>query len=287
MNLSICAVIAVRNEAAHLRRALAELDTQGIDAVVIDHGSEDDVTDVIAAYRHRIVSHQRRGFSGEFSLSEQLSWKQQAIAGLRHDWVVHQDADENLRHADSISTLRSAIEQADDDGHTAVDFNEFVFLPRPGSRGKPTDFLGMLHGYYLHRPGPSRLHRAWKRSARLEWGNSGGHRLTGPDLRLAPILHEMRHYIGMSEQHIQEKYETRRFNAGELAQGWHGNRVGLSRDQLRIPAGAKWMIPWRDGCERLRADLPVDRHYWHWAELAREGTDLASTTSGAIRASTS
>jgi glycosyltransferase involved in cell wall biosynthesis len=265
MPVSICAVITTRNEALHLRRVLAELDAQDIDVALLDHGSEDDTGEVLAAFRHRVVLHQRREFEGEFSIGWQLRWKAEAIAALAHDWVVNHDSDESLRHADSRATLRTAIEQADASGHTALDFNEFVFLPPPGSRGRPTDFLANVHGYYFHAPMPDRLHRAWRLHAGLQWDDSsGGHRLSGPELRCAPQQHQLRHYIGMSEQHLQDKYVQRRVADSDLQRGWQTNRMGLSARDLCIPSTAPWLLPWRGDDAPLRTDVPASKHYWHW-----------------------
>lgn len=268
MTLSICAVIAARNEAIHLRRLLPELNDQNIDVAIIDHGSEDGTAEVIDQFRHRVVACQWRPFSGEFSLSDQLEWKRQMIAGLSHDWVVHQDADESLRHVDSRSSLRAAIEQASADGYTVIDFNEFVFLPRPGSLGKPADFIDHLHGYYFFQPELNRLNRAWRRAMNVDWGNSGGHRLMGPGYHCSPIRHELRHYIGMSEEYLQQKYGARRFSQRDLESGWHGNRIGLEPLQLRVPSQARWLIPWRGELIPLRTDLLVRKHYWQWSSLA-------------------
>ncbi len=264
MTLSICTVIATRNESAHLRRVLSELDRQDIDAAVIDHGSEDDTAAVIEEFSHRVVARMYRPFFGEFSLLDQLDWKREVIAGLGHDWVVHQDADESLGHADSESSLRSAIEQAEAGGCTVVDFNEFVFLPQPGSLGRSSDFMDRLHGYYFFQPAPNRLNRAWRRTAQISWDGSGGHRLTGLGYRCSQIRHELRHYIGMSEEHLQQKYSTRRFSQKDLEQGWHRKRIGLDLLQLKVPERGRWLIPWGSGHAPLRTDLPVATHYWQW-----------------------
>jgi len=268
MTLSICAIVAVHNEATHLRRVLSELDEQDVDVAVIDHGSEDGATDVIDEFRHRVVAWQWRPYSGEFSLSDQLEWKREVIDGLSHDWVVHQDADERFGHADSTSSLRAAIEQEAAEGYTIVDFNEFVFLPRPGSRGRSADFIDRLYGYYFFRPGPNRLNRAWRRDLEVSWGSSGGHRLTGGRGNCSPVRHELRHFIGMSEEHLQQKYASRQFSQRDLKNGWHRNRIGLNPLQLAVPEQARWLIPWNEGHMPLRTDLPVGKHYWQWASLA-------------------
>jgi glycosyltransferase involved in cell wall biosynthesis len=265
MPVSICAVIATRNEAHHLRRVLAELDAQDIDVALLDHGSEDDTGDVLGGFRHRIVLHQRRDFAGEFSIGWQLRWKSEAIAALAHDWVVNHDSDESLRHADSRGALRAAVEQAEAGGHTALDFDEFVFLPKPGSRGRPTDFLAHVHGYYFFAPMPNRLNRAWRHHAGLHWDDtSGGHRLAGANLRCAPVRHQLRHYIGTSEEHLQDKYLSRRVADSDLQRGWQRNRMGLTASDLCIPASAPWLLPWAGDDEPLRTDLPAAKHYWHW-----------------------
>jgi glycosyltransferase involved in cell wall biosynthesis len=265
MPVSICAVIATRNEAHHLRRVLAELDAQDIDVALLDHGSEDDTGDVLGGFRHRIVLHQRRDFAGEFSIGWQWRWKSEAIAALAHDWVVNHDSDESLRHADSRGSLRAAVEQAEAGGHTALDFDEFVFLPKPGSRGRPADFLAHVHGYYFFAPMPNRLNRAWRHHAGLHWDDtSGGHRLAGANLRCAPVRHQLRHYIGTSEEHLQDKYLSRRVADSDLQRGWQRNRMGLTASDVCIAASAPWLLPWAGDDVPLRTDLPAAKNYWHW-----------------------
>ena len=149
-------------------------------------------------------------------------------------------------------------------GYTVVDFNEFVFLPRPESVGEPEDFRERLHGYYFFAPGNNRLNRAWKRDSGVDWGSSGGHRLSGEGYRCSPVRHELRHYIGLSEEHLRRKYSTRRFSRRDIEHGWHGNRVGIDPLQLKVPNIARWLIPWDGDSGPLRTDMPVGKHYWQW-----------------------
>ena len=86
MPLSISAVVLSHNEAANLPRCLRAL-RDCAEVVVVDDGSTDDSPRVAAECGARVVVHPFVSFA------DQRNWAMDA-AGLRHDWVLHLDADE-------------------------------------------------------------------------------------------------------------------------------------------------------------------------------------------------
>ena len=84
--LSISAVVLSHNEAANLPRCLRAL-RDCAEVVVVDDGSTDDSPRVAAECGARVVVHPFVSFA------DQRNWAMDA-AGLRHDWVLHLDADE-------------------------------------------------------------------------------------------------------------------------------------------------------------------------------------------------
>ena len=131
--LTICAIIAVRDEYQYLKILLPELARQAIDVAIVDNDSTDDSHQLYRQYRHHpVISVDRLPFRGAFSLSDQLEKKHEVCNRLGHDWIVHHDADEILEHRRASRTLRDAIEEADVLGYDIINFEEFVFLPRPG-----------------------------------------------------------------------------------------------------------------------------------------------------------
>ena len=84
--LSISAVVLAHNEAANLPRCLRAL-RDCAEVVVVDDGSTDDSPRIAAAGGARVVVHPFASFA------DQRNWAMDH-AGLRHDWVLHLDADE-------------------------------------------------------------------------------------------------------------------------------------------------------------------------------------------------
>ena len=84
--LSISAVVLSHNEAANLPRCLRAL-RDCAETVVVDDGSTDDSPRIAAAAGARVVVHPFASFA------DQRNWAMEQ-AGLRHDWVLHLDADE-------------------------------------------------------------------------------------------------------------------------------------------------------------------------------------------------
>lgn len=269
----ICALITARNEAAYLRFLLPYLWREGVDVVLIDHQSADDTPRLVAEFRPRpVVASLTLPYEGFFSLGQQLAAKRAALESLDHDWVVHQDADEILAHRDPGKGLRAAIEEAEAAGANAVNFEEFCFIPEPGVDYRGRDYPAEMRRYYFFAPGACRLNRAWRRTAGFDNRFSMGHRLRGDDLRLHGQYHDLRHYIVLSQAHAWAKYLHRRFDPAEIAQGFHGNRLHLSREDLRLPVTAPWLhtLGSADSLQALARDRPVAKHFWHWPK-AEEG----------------
>lgn len=84
--LSISAVVLSHNEAANLPRCLRAL-RDCAEVVVVDDGSTDDSPRIAAAGGARVAVHPFASFA------DQRNWAMDR-AGLRHDWVLHLDADE-------------------------------------------------------------------------------------------------------------------------------------------------------------------------------------------------
>src|SRR3989441_8390329 len=80
--LSICVVIAVRNEAQYLQVLLPLLAGQAIDVVIVDNESTDASYEVYTAFRdHPIIGLASLPYRGYFSLSEQLQRSEERRVG--------------------------------------------------------------------------------------------------------------------------------------------------------------------------------------------------------------
>lgn len=272
--LSICAVIAARNEAQYLRVLLPILASQAIDVAIIDNGSTDDSHEVYSAFwESPVIRIEHLAHRGFFSLTEQLERKREIYASLKHDWVIHHDADEVFESRERGGTLRDAIQEADEGKFNALNFDEFVFLPEPEAHYDRGDYYRGMLRYYFFEPVPNRKNAVWKRTAGLDNVWSGGHQLRGPRLRIFPQNHVFRHYIVLSYEHAKAKYLGRTFDAADIDRGWHGgpygNRLNFTEDNLRIPAQSQFLLSletyWSRSFSRAR---PSKWHYWLWSRAA-------------------
>jgi glycosyltransferase involved in cell wall biosynthesis len=264
--LTICVVIAARNEKPCLQFILPLLAEQSIHVAIIDHESTDGSHDLCKQLRYNpVVAVDHLPYTGEFSLSDQLLAKQQLAEGLPHTWLVHHDADELMHHCNGIANLRQCIEEAEAEGANAVNFEEFVFLPDPGSQSTHVNYLDNHKHYYYFVPAENRLNRAFRRELIGSNLIGAGHVLQCDDLKLSATTHVLRHYIALSEAHIKQKYASRKFSASELARGWHSDRVAIPPDSLSIPRFSPYLCtlsPAHPGL--LERSRPASKHYWQW-----------------------
>lgn len=86
MTVALSVVVLARDEERNLERALPAL-AFADEVVVVDDRSADRTPAVARAYGARVVPHAMASFA------DQRNWAMQS-AGLRHDWVLHLDADE-------------------------------------------------------------------------------------------------------------------------------------------------------------------------------------------------
>ena len=282
-DLKILAVLAVRNEEAYLQVCLDYLVRQGIRVALIDNGSEDRTLEIARSYsRDDVVAIDHLPFTGCFDLHAILTRKAELARWIGCDWVIHHDADEIMHTDRPGETLAEGIARVDQEGYEGIDFEEFVFLPEDESCSYAgTDYFRTMHAYYLFRPAGHHWMRAYRyRSGRTN-AELGGHRVPLQEGQLYPGLFVKRHYLCLSLHGLRRKYVARRWSPENIAKGWHYNRVGLTRDQLRLPpvsALKRWSV---DPFALDRSD-PKTTHFWEWdaPKLTRPGSTPRSSSTG-------
>jgi Sulfotransferase family/Glycosyl transferase family 2 len=245
--LSICAVIAVHNGEKTLDRVLQHFEQNGIEVHVIDHGSNDKTPQIIKSrFGAPIVGHTYLKFDGIFRLREQLQLKAGVVQSLMHDWIIHSDADEIMESSVSGESLRGMIERQHLGGFDVIDCDEFVFVP-PEIR-ESEDFVSELQTYYHFSPPSRRLHRAQSRRGQiLDWSVTGGHELNLEGRSIAPEKIRLRHYLGVSFDHLNSQYLARVFDGEELTNGWHRKRVPTTPNFIVKPEPSRLLNIKKDG----------------------------------------
>lgn len=268
--MRIVALIAARNERTYLEIVVPYLARQGVEVVLIDNGSTDGGLDVMTPARHpNLIEVHHLPYDGHFDLGRQLRFKQTLAGEIATDWLIHQDADEILQSRHGWGGLRAAIEHADAAGCNVVNFEELVMLPLdPGV----DDIFANNRLAYLFKKNPApRLMRAWKADRPVTNAHKGGHKVDRPDLKLFPEFQVLKHFIVRSQAHAIEKYLGRRFARSDTERGWHGNRLNLTREDLRLPAPGE-----RDSLTTLASPkvlpepwpAPEPLHFWQWRRSA-------------------
>jgi glycosyltransferase involved in cell wall biosynthesis len=238
--LRLVALLTVRNEELYLPRCLEHLYQQGIETCIVDNESTDDTLRIANSFVGRgIIRMESQPYRGFFDLTEQLYVKEQLAAEIEADWFMHCDADEIREAPEPRLNLREAIEVVDSKGYNAVNFDEFVFLPTSETEAfEGTDYVETMRYYYFFQPEPLRQVKAWRAShKKINLTGTGGHRVDFSDRRVYPKNFILRHYIGLSKEHIIRKYFMERIYSEYEVQekGWHGSRATFSPHRLTLP----------------------------------------------------
>jgi glycosyltransferase involved in cell wall biosynthesis len=259
--MNVIAIIAARNETLYMGRCLEHLESHGVRFVLIDNGSTDDTRAIAETFRGRgLVACVDHPYPGHYDWTGLLGLKERLARQLDADWFLHIDADEIPEPPERDRQLVAALADVDRSGYTAVNFDEFCFVPTADDeRHEGTDYVAGMRHYFYFAPRPERLIRCWKKSAMLNLADSGGHDATFPGRRLYPVNFVLRHYMALSMDHLRQKYtQQRRYAEAEIARGWHSWRPRLAQLAVRTPSPAALCDIDRDGgWDRSR---PFTRH---------------------------
>ena len=266
--VSVLAILCVRNESVHIGPCIEDLVADGIEVHVIDHSSTDDTREIAESYVDRgVLTIDTMAWEGAFSLSAQMREKARVAATATHDWLVHIDADERLQSPVDDETLGDAIRQADDAGSTCINFEEFVFVPEPGSTQASPTYRSEMTDYYFFEPSKQRLMRAFKRSDDLVAWQQAGHRVTQANQVLHPTNFILRHYLALSARDFKEVYRARTFATEDLEKGWHGNRLAIASYAMPDRQEHGWIKSLASPASRdFDRSNPAGTHFWQWGD---------------------
>jgi len=235
--MRIVALLTVRNEALYLERCIRHLFSQGIETCVIDNESTDATLEIAKKYLGRGVFRiETQPYEGYFDLVAQMRLKEKLSSEIEADWFIHQDADEIREAHAPYRTLREGILAVDREGFTAINFDEFVFLPTSDEESfEATDYVETMRHYYFFEPSPLRHIKAWKKTRQpVDLVSSGGHSANFVGRKIYSVNFILRHYICLSRTHAIAKYGTERiYSRQEIEQrGWHGPRARFNPSHL-------------------------------------------------------
>lgn len=265
--MRIVALIAAYNEARFIGGCLDHLHEQGVEAYLCDDGSTDDTVAIAERRRGRgLLGLESLPRDGTYRWRPLLRRKEELATTLDADWFLHLDADEILLPPPGHATLRDAFTAADAQGYNAVELAELTFVPtRESPDHDHPDFRRTMLWYYPFASTPQHLLRGWRRQPqRVDLTSSGGHAVAFPGRRIFPERFRLRHYLFLSREHAREKYERRRFEAGEVRDGWHSWRPWLRVDALRLPSAAELRVARSD--DELDPSSPRTEHCVVWTQ---------------------
>lgn len=266
---SVLAIVCVRNESVHVTRCLTDLIADGIDVVLVDHGSTDDTVAKARPFLGKgLRAIESMPWRGVFSLSEQLGRKAAIAAAAPHDWIIHADADERFEAPAGFVSVRTALGAVQTAGYNCVNFSELVFVPVGDEEFVFDGYAGVMRTYYFFEPKRPHFMRAWRRELAAHLPEHGGHLLQGSGVRLFPTDFVLRHYIALSERHAIEKYCERRFSADDLAKGWHGNRLAIPPTAFRLQPRPELRVLASPQSRTYDLRAPQRTHYWQWPVAA-------------------
>lgn len=258
------------NEQRLVGACIEHLREQGVDVYLIDNESTDDTVAIAERYLGEgVIGIETLPRDGSFALRAQCARQEELAQSLDADWLIHYDADEFRTSPRQGQSLADAIEELDEAGFNAIDFHEFVFVPTQEypDHDHP-DFQLTMRRYYFFQPVVPHRCNAWKRQdGPIELAWSGGHAVRFPDLNMAPLTLNMRHYLFLSVPHAIEKFVERHFAADEVADGWFGWRARITEEEIVLP-------PERDlhffvADHLLDASSPRTQHVLDPAAIAR------------------
>jgi hypothetical protein len=258
----VIALLAVRNESTYMDRCISHLVSQGIDVYVIDNESTDNTVEIAQKWVGQgVIGIETLPYEGFYDWRGILERKAELAASLEADWFIHHDADEIRQSPRDDETLKEAILRLDAQGYNAIDFHEFVFLPRDDDDEPvaPGDYVERLNLGYYFAPTPDHRVNAWKKTDQPpDLVTHAGHQVLFHGRSMAPEKLILRHYPCVSAAHLRKKYGLERvyseYEVNDLK--WHGERAHYrpeagwwpSADQLIDPHSDGWDTsrPWRE-----------------------------------------
>ena len=236
--MRIVALLGVRNEERFVANAIRHLHAEGVASYVIDNESTDRTRAIVEGLRGAgVIGVETLARGRTFDWTAILRRKEALHRELGAHWYIHHDADMLLHAPARYAGLADGIAAADRAGATAIDFDEFVFMPRgPADDHDHERYLETMRYYFYLQVRPEFRVIAWKNLGQtVDLTGTAGHAVTFAARRIHPERFVLRHYLALSRAHIVRKYCGRRYAAREILRGWHHKRATLRPRDVAYP----------------------------------------------------
>lgn len=258
---SVIAIVAIRNGVYYLPRLCQHARENGYQLAIIDNDSKDNLLEITELNKDVIAYVENLPYDGCFDLLAQLEAKALLTKKVNADWVIHLDVDELLYSNVEGETLQQAFFRVQTEGHNAVNFDEFVFLPLERFKRYDSDNYHQMCWYYFFEPRPVRLVRAFKAELQIK-PQSGGHNVQG-EAKIYPTNFVMRHFMFENRSHVKKKYLTRTYSDSDIKSKFHGNRLVIRGQKLSLPSRSRLHKASPDDW-LLDKTNPQTKHFWQW-----------------------
>jgi hypothetical protein len=282
----VLALIAAYNEEDVIGAVLSDLIEQGVEAYLIDHGSDDDTVAEAARFLGRGLVHIERfpqDCGGPAEDADRFVWgnllrrKSVLASQLDADWFIHWDADELRDSPWRDKSLRDAIELVDRIGYNSIDFGVFNFIPTHDSYRRGDDLRAAFTHYLPGAEYDAVQIRAWKKLDHpVELAHTGGHEAQFDGRKVFPLKFLLRHYPIRTEAQGRKKiFRDRRprFVEEERRRRWHIQYDDVVEGQ-RFVRDPRELIPFDPDVARVQLALRHRGVEELTVELARQQREL-------------
>jgi glycosyltransferase involved in cell wall biosynthesis len=229
--VKVLAIVIAYNEEDIIKHSIEHLLKQGIDVHLVDNWSTDTTYSQAEQLSKQYDNLTYERFPKKKPKIHKYEWGrllgrvEEIAEASKHDWIIHNDADEFRDSPWKHLSMKEAIIVVNDLGYNVIDFTVLDFRPtKDGYDGSvsPEDFFldfdPLAHPSYLDQI------KCWKNVGRVNLSDSGGHHVVFDNQKIFPLKFLSKHYPLRSKTQASKKIFKERkpnFLSSEREKGWH------------------------------------------------------------------